>query len=124
PDHSVERSAISWTAGSVTPPWPWPRLVLISCGKARSGSVPAAISVTRNKTLRGTLSDLTKTALDGRAARPFHLRDFQSRSFQSRSWVEAAALRSARAGLAARARPAVPSARPRAGEALLPVAAP
>src|SRR5438270_4145441 len=85
---STVKSAINWIARSVTPPLPWPRLMLMSCAKAPSASDPAAIKVTRNKTLRGNLRDLTKMALAGRAGRPFHLRDFQNRSFQSRPFQD------------------------------------
>src|SRR3954466_12876689 len=78
-DSTVSR-AISWIARSVTPPLPWPRLMLMSCANAGPAGDPAANNTTRNKTLRGTLADLTKGSLDGPAATPFRLRDFQSRS--------------------------------------------
>src|ERR1700704_3399277 len=64
---STVKSAISWIARSVTPPLPWPRLILISCANAGSVSDPAAINVAKNKTLRGTDADLTKGSLDGPA---------------------------------------------------------
>src|ERR1700693_6216892 len=72
---STVRSAISWIARSVTPPLPWPRLMLISCAIAGSTSDPAAIRVAKNKTLRGRGADLTKGALGGPAMTPSHLRD-------------------------------------------------
>src|ERR1700694_2726696 len=78
-DSTVSR-AISWIARSVTPPLPWPRLMLISCANAGSTNDPAAISVAKNKTLRGTGADLTKGSLDGPAMTPSRLRDFQNRS--------------------------------------------
>src|SRR5947199_1556764 len=59
---STVNSAINWIARSVTPPLPWPRLMLISCAYAGSVSDPAAIRATRNNTLRGTLADLTKAS--------------------------------------------------------------
>src|SRR5450755_919820 len=77
---STVSSAISWIARSVTPPLPWPRLMLISCANAGSVSDPAAIRLTRNKTLRGTFADLTKGSLDGPATTPFRPRDFRSLS--------------------------------------------
>ena len=49
-DGAIERivsSAISWIARSVTPPSPWPRLMLMSCASAGSASDPAAISDAR-----------------------------------------------------------------------------
>src|SRR5579863_5985652 len=55
---STVNSAISWIARSVTPPLPWPRLMLMSCANAGSASDPAAIRVTKNKTLRGADADL------------------------------------------------------------------
>src|SRR5258705_4500607 len=64
---STVSSAISWIARSVTPPLPWPRLMLISCADAGSTSDPAAINVAKNKTLRGTDADLTKASLAGPA---------------------------------------------------------
>src|ERR1700681_4014815 len=77
---STVNSAISWIARSVTPPLPWPRLMLISCANAGPASDPVAIRVARNKTLRGTGADLTKGSLDGPAMTPSRLRDFQNRS--------------------------------------------
>ena len=77
---STVSSAISWIARSVTPPLPWPRLMLISCANAGPASDPAAISVAKNKTLRGKAAGLTKGSLDGPATTPSRLRDFQSRS--------------------------------------------
>src|SRR3569833_2067906 len=79
-DNTVN-SAISWIARSVTPPLPWPRLILMSCANAGSARDPAAISVAKNKTLRGNGADLTKASLDGPARRPFRLRDFRIRSW-------------------------------------------
>src|SRR5664279_4209669 len=66
-DNTVN-SAISWIARSVTPPLPWPRLMLMSCANAGAASDPAAIRVARNKTLRGRDADLTKGSLDGPAS--------------------------------------------------------
>ena len=77
---STVNSAISWIARSVTPPLPWPRLMLISCANAGSVSDPAAISVARNKTLRGTVVGLTKGSSGGPAVTPSRLRDSQSHS--------------------------------------------
>src|ERR1700676_3238536 len=79
---STVNSAISWIARSVTPPLPWPRLMLMSCANAGSASDPAAIREARNKTLRGTFADLTKGSLDGPAMTPSRLRDSQSRSWR------------------------------------------
>src|SRR4051794_4760774 len=79
---STVNSAINWIARSVTPPLPWPRLMLISCASAGSASDPAAVSMKRNKTLHGNGDDLTKASLDGPAGTPSRLRDFQSRSWQ------------------------------------------
>src|SRR3981189_2977436 len=80
---STVSSAISWIARSVTPPLPWPRLMLMSCANAGAASDPAAISVVaRNKTtLRGKAGGLTKGSLDGQATTPSRLRDSQSRSW-------------------------------------------
>ena len=39
---STVNSAISWIARSVTPPLPWPRLMLMSCANAGPASDPAA----------------------------------------------------------------------------------
>src|ERR1700704_6055070 len=77
---STVNSAISWIARSVTPPLPWPRLMLMSCANAGPTEDPAANTTTKNKTLRGTFADLTKGSLDGPAATPFRLRDSRSRS--------------------------------------------
>src|SRR5450631_2831064 len=62
---STVNSAISWIARSVTPPLPWPRLMLMSCANAGAASDPAAIRVTKNNTLRGRRPGLTKGTLDG-----------------------------------------------------------
>src|SRR5580704_15255746 len=83
---STVNSAINWIARSVTPPLPWPRLMLISCANAGPASEPAAIRRAKNKTLRGTDADLTKGSLDGPAGMPSRLPDSQSRS-----WVTATA---------------------------------
>src|SRR4051812_11685789 len=109
---STVSSAINWMARSVTPV-PWPRLMLISCASAGSVSDPAAIRLTRNKTLRGRPADLTKAISDGPAAMPFRPRDFQSRPL----WVAgrpAAPLHCAVAQAVSRAPPAArrPAARP------------
>src|ERR1700678_4761855 len=64
---STVNSAINWIARSVTPPLPWPRLMLISCANAGSASDPAAIRMAKNKTLRGKVADLTKETSDGPA---------------------------------------------------------
>src|ERR1700688_501879 len=77
---STVSSAISWIARAVTPPLPWPRLILMSCANAGAASEPAAIRMTENKTLRGKVADLTKGSLGGPARTPSRLRDFQSRS--------------------------------------------
>src|SRR6202162_6233297 len=77
---STLSSAISWIARSVTPPLPWPRLMLMSCANAGAASEPAAIRVIKNKTLRGNVDDLPKAASDGPARTPSRLQDFQSRS--------------------------------------------
>src|SRR3954447_26098145 len=77
-DNTVS-NAISWIARSVTPPLPWPRLMLMSCANAGSASDPAANVATKNKTLRGTFADLTKDSLDGPAETPSRLRDSRSR---------------------------------------------
>src|SRR5712691_7739361 len=78
---STVKSAISWIARSVTPPLPWPKLMLMSCANAGSTSDPAAIRVARYKTLRGNAAGLTKGSLGGPAMTPSRLRDFQNRSF-------------------------------------------
>src|ERR1700704_152046 len=77
---STVSSAISWIARSVTPPLPWPRLMLMPCANAGPADDPAANNTTKNKTLRGTFADLTKGSLDGPAATPFRLQDSRSRS--------------------------------------------
>src|ERR1700686_2065532 len=77
---STVNSAISWIARSVTPPLPWPRLMLRSCANAGAASEPAVIRTRKNKTLRGKVVDLTKGTLGGPARTPSRLRDFQSRS--------------------------------------------
>src|SRR3981189_3013550 len=110
---STVSSAINWIARSVTPPLPWPRLMLISCANAGPASDPANIRLTRNKTLRGTFADLTKGSLDGPAATPFRLRDSRSRS--SVRVAQPAApigLPAARGQRAARRRAAQPNRRP------------
>ena len=81
---STVSSAISWIARSVTPPPPWPRLMLISCASAGSASDPAAIRIRKNNTLRGEAGSLTKGSLDGPAGTPSRLRDFRSRSSAER----------------------------------------
>src|SRR5947209_340759 len=103
---STVSSAINWIARSVTPPLPWPRLMLISCAIAGSMSDPAMVRLARNKnTLRGKVADLTKATLDGPAVTPSRLPDSQSRS----SAAQGRALRGAQpAPAAARGRPAVP----------------
>src|ERR1700749_509574 len=82
---STVNSAINWIARSVTPPLPWPRLMLMSCANAGPASDPAAISVATNKTLRGKVAGLTKGSLDGPAVTPSRLPDSQSRSL-SKVW--------------------------------------
>ena len=77
---STVSSAIIWIARSVTPPLPWPRLMLMSCASAGAASDPAAISVEKNRTLRGADADLTKGSLDGPAGMPSRLPDSQTRS--------------------------------------------
>src|SRR5438552_3941989 len=125
---NIVSSAISWIARSVTPPPPWPppRLMLMSCANAGPASAPAvAIRTTRRKTLRGNLAGLTKTSSsDGPAGTPSRLRDFQSRSFaeQEPRAGPRCAVDAPRA--AVRARPAVRHRR-RPGDAMpLPAAAP
>ena len=44
---STVNSAISWIARSVTPPWPPPRLMLMSWACAGVASVAAAIRIVR-----------------------------------------------------------------------------
>ena len=46
---STVSSAINWIARSVTPPPPWPRLMLMSCASAGSASDPAAIRLRKIK---------------------------------------------------------------------------
>src|SRR6201989_1976017 len=78
---STVSSAINWIERSVTPPLPWPRLILISCANAGSTSDPAAtISVAKNKTLRGKDADLTKATSDDPAGMPSRLPNSQTRS--------------------------------------------
>src|SRR4030081_3328221 len=55
---STVNSAINWIARSVTPPLPWPRLMLMSCANAGPAGDPAAIRMAKNKTLRGTDAEL------------------------------------------------------------------
>src|SRR4051794_21629445 len=123
---STVSSAINWIARSVTPPLPWPRLMLMSCANAGSASDPAAIRLAKNKTLRGRSADLTKAISDGLAAMPFHPRGFQNRSSAA---GRPAALRcgggqaAAPAPRAARRHVARPARRP-GGAVRLPVAAP
>src|SRR4029077_936431 len=131
-DNTV-RSAISWIARSVTPPLPWPRLMLMSWASAGSASDPAAIRVARYKTLRGNAAGLTEGSLGGPTMTPSRLRDFQNRSFAKAQFP--AAPSTARCGVvrrgpaAAPAPPVVrrPAARPRrrrAGEVRLQGVAP
>src|SRR5581483_1655029 len=117
---------------SVTPPWPPPRLMLMSCAYAgaasnsdASNSIGAArravvISVFEEKTLRGGPAALTKDSSGGQAARPFRLRGFQTRSWQAR--LELRPVRDARP--AVRGRPAVRRLRRADDEALLRGVAP
>src|SRR6202042_3148509 len=128
---STVSSAISWIERSVTPPLPWPRLMLMSCANAGSASEPAAIRMAKNNTLRGKVADLTKETSDGPARRPSRLPDSQTRSSArpSRPAARPSVRCEARGGAAAaRVRPAGrrPEARwhRAAGEALLPAAAP
>src|SRR5215475_9838740 len=124
-DGAIERivnSAISWIARSVTPPPPWPKLMLISCANAGSASDPAAIRTERKKTLRGRAEILTKDSLAVPGGTPSRLRD-------SQSWSSAAQARAPRCAAAARA--GLPAARAArhcrrrmGGGALLPAAAP
>src|ERR1700731_5019840 len=109
---STVRSAISWIARSVTPPLPWPRLMLMSCANAGAASEPAAIRMAINKTLRGTFADLTKGSLDGPAMTPSRLRDSQSRSWRVQPPAAPSAARCEGRGPAAV--PAPPAARRRA----------
>src|SRR4029079_11530089 len=84
---STVSSAISWIARSVTPPPPWPRLMLMSCANAGSASVPAAVRIKKDKTLRGKVADLTKGSSDGPARTPSRLRDFRHRFSAERGLV-------------------------------------
>src|SRR5256885_7914387 len=125
---STVKSAINWIARSVTPPLPWPRLMLISCANAGSTSDPAASNVAKNKTLRGNGAGLTKGSLVGPAVTPSRLRGSQIRP--SKAQQPALARCAVRRGLAAaRARPAAhrPAARSlhlRAAEGPPPTVAP
>ena len=93
----IVSSAISWIARSVTPPPPWPKLMLISCANAGSASDPAAaIRTGRKKTLRGRFAILTKNSLAAPAGTPSRLRDSQSWSSAARA--EGVSLRDGRAG--------------------------
>src|SRR5258706_167048 len=106
---STVKSAISWIARSVTPPLPWPRLMLMSCANAGSASDPAAIRVAIYKTLRGNAAGLTKGSLGGPTMTPFRLRDSQNRSFakaQFRAAPSTARCEVVRHGSAAPAPPA------------------
>src|SRR5205823_5073752 len=119
---STVNSAINWIARSVTPPPPWPRLMLISCASAGSASDPAAVRIKKNKTLRGEVAGLTKGSSDDPARTPSRLRDFRSRSSAERVWAQEA--RCGRYGQAAfPAPPAAPPVQP-AGAGRLPAAAP
>src|SRR5437879_11543523 len=119
---STVNTAINWIARSVTPPPPWPRLMLMSCASAGSASDPAAVRIKKNKTLRGEVAGLTKGSSDGPARTPSRLRDFRSRSS-----VERVREREARCGRSGRAafpvQPAAPPVRT-AGAGRLPAAAP
>src|SRR6478752_3736358 len=84
---STVNSAINWIARSVTPPPPWPRLMLMSCASAGSASDPAAVRIKKIKTLRGKVDGLTKGSSDGPARTPSRLRGFRSRSSAERGWV-------------------------------------
>src|SRR5258707_12325364 len=77
-DNTV-RSAISWIARSVTPPLPWPRLMLMSCATAGSASDPAAIRGARYKTLRGNAAGLTKGTWAGQQGTHSVFEGFQTR---------------------------------------------
>src|SRR3984885_12219360 len=128
---STVNSAINWIARSVTPPLPWPRLMLMSCANAGPASDPAAISVAKNKTLRGKVAGLTKGSLDDPAVTPSRLPDSQSRSWSKvRAPMALPAVRcGGRCGQAAtRARPAARRravrCRRRAGEGRPPGVAP
>src|SRR6266436_5316861 len=54
--------------------------MLMSCANTGSASDPAAIRLTKNKTLRGAFADLTKSSLAGPKGKPSRLRDSQSRT--------------------------------------------
>src|SRR5215208_2621541 len=119
---STVNSAINWIARSVTPPPPWPRLMLMSCASAGSASDPAAVRVKKNETLRREVAGLTKGSSDGPARTPSRLRDFRSRFSAERAREQEA--RCGRYGRAAfPAPPAAPPVRP-AGAGRLPAAAP
>src|ERR1700722_6046235 len=122
-DNTVN-SAINWIARSVTPPLPWPppRLMLMSCANAGAASNPAAIRVTRNKTLRGGPAALTKDSSGAPTGRPFRLRGFQTRSLKGRQRTVAPPARCGKR--AARAPPAAQPLRPPAGEGPLQAVAP
>src|SRR6202045_145488 len=122
---STVNSAISWIARSVTPPLPWPRLMLMSCANAGAASDPAAIRVARNKTLRGNFADLTKSSLDGPAVTPSRLRDSQSRSSEAQQPAAPVVRCGARGRAAVRAPPAARRGHyRRAGGGLPPAVAP
>src|SRR5882724_5134040 len=127
---STVNSAISWIARSVTPPLPWPRLMLMSWANAGPASNAAAIDRLKNKTLRGAFAGLTKGSLDDPARTPSRLRDSQSRSWRApQPEARSMARRGARHGLAARTQPAALRSgfrprRRRGGAALPPAVAP
>src|SRR5256886_6581404 len=106
---STVKSAISWIARSVTPPLPWPKLMLTSCASAGSASDPAAIRVARYKALRRNAAGLTKGSLGGPTMTPSRLRDFQNRSFAKAEFP--AAPSTARCGVARRGSAAAPAPR-------------
>src|SRR5438105_2940046 len=120
---STVSSAINWIARSVTPPLPWPRLMLMSCANAGTASDVAAIRLAKNKTLRGSFGGLTKGSSDGPATMPSRLRDFQSQSSVDPD-LQAASRCAARGQAAARAPPAARPYRRPGGEVQLPAAAP
>src|SRR5215475_202316 len=105
---STVRSAINWIARSVTPPWPPPRLMLMSWAAAGVASATAAIRKVRTKkTLRGLFGILTKTTTsDGRAGRPSRLRGSQSWSWQAQEQAAGLARRGPCEPVAVRAQPA------------------
>src|ERR1700733_11310285 len=122
---STVSSAINWIARSVTPPLPWPRLMLIAGANPGPAGDPAAISVTRNKTLRGPFADLTKGSLGGPAVTPSRLRDSQSCPSATRSAEPSTARYAVRRGPAAvLAPPAAHRRRRPAGEGPPPAVAP